>query len=74
GGAHLARLAVSPDYQGQGIAAALVADAVSYFERSHADRLTVNTQQDNYASLAVYKRLGFAPTGEMFGAWQMSLI
>ena len=72
-GGHLARLAVLPEYRGQGIATALVADAVAYFDRHDASQVTVNTQQDNYASLAIYSRLGFEPTGERYGIWQMRL-
>lgn len=72
-GGHLARLAVLPEFRGQGLATALVADVAAYFDGRRADSLTVNTQHDNFASLAVYERLGFKPTRQRFGVWQMRL-
>lgn len=66
-GAHLARLAVRPEAQGRGTGTALVADLIRRLWR-HAGsaRLTVNTQDDNLTSLAVYEKIGFVRTGEMF--------
>jgi ribosomal protein S18 acetylase RimI-like enzyme len=72
-GGHLARLAVLPEFRGRGLATALVTDVAAYFDGRRADSLTVNTQDDNFASLAVYERLGFKPTGERYGVWQMRL-
>lgn len=63
---HLARLAVRPDLQRLGIAYALVADLFSFHRSQGAWQLTVNTQNDNHASLALYARLGFELTGERF--------
>lgn len=65
GGAHLARLAVKPGFQGQGVASALVSGLVLSFGAG-ISRLSVNTQSDNAASLALYKKLGFSLTGERF--------
>lgn len=62
-GAHLARLAVRPDAQGHGIGRALVARLIAEDQRLGHGELSVNTQEDNHASLAVYTRLGFRPTG-----------
>jgi ribosomal-protein-alanine N-acetyltransferase len=73
GGAHLARLAVAPEFQGQGVGTALVAELTAHFYKRQAARLTVNTQQDNHGSLAVYERFGFAPIGERYGVWQLGL-
>lgn len=70
GGAHLARLAVLPELQGRGIGRALVANMIEYFNRRSAPTITVNTQRDNASSLAVYKTLGFGPTGEHYEVWQ----
>jgi ribosomal protein S18 acetylase RimI-like enzyme len=65
-GAHLARLAVRPGAQGGGIGTALVNDLIRRLNPHHLNRLTVNTQSDNAASLALYEKIGFLPTGEHF--------
>jgi ribosomal protein S18 acetylase RimI-like enzyme len=62
-GAHLARLAVKPEAQGKGIGGALINDMI---RRISVRRLSVNTQHDNSASLALYKKIGFIRTGESF--------
>ena len=38
--------------------------------RGHGE-LTVNTQEDNHASLAVYTRLGFRPTGVRLPVYEL---
>jgi ribosomal protein S18 acetylase RimI-like enzyme len=69
-GGHLARLAVLPSTQGLGIGRLLVRRMVEHFERKGALAVTVNTQIDNMASLAVYNAMGFALTGERYSVWQ----
>jgi len=64
--AHLARLAVRPEAQGRGIGAALVSDLIDRLVESGGSVLTVNTQANNEASLALYHKLGFHRTGEQF--------
>jgi ribosomal-protein-alanine N-acetyltransferase len=58
-GAHLARLAVRPTWQGKGIGNAIVTDLMQKVRKRGYHRLTVNTQEDNFRSLALYQRLGF---------------
>ena len=65
-GVHLARLAVRPEVQRQGVGRALVADLIEQANRRGTPRLTVNTQSDNFASLSLYARLGFKNTGETY--------
>jgi ribosomal protein S18 acetylase RimI-like enzyme len=65
-GAHLARLAVRPEVQGRGIGAALVFDLIERILDDGGSRLTVNTQANNAASLALYHKFGFHRTGEQF--------
>ena len=72
-GAHLARLAVRPAMQGRGVGRALVADLIRQTGRHGMDRLTVNTQSDNAASLALYKKIGFHETGERFPVYQLQV-
>jgi len=69
-GGHLARLAVLPSYQGRGIGYALVRDLLSQFARRGAQTVTVNTQQNNDASLSLYLKAGFHFTGEEYPIYQ----
>jgi ribosomal protein S18 acetylase RimI-like enzyme len=72
-GGHLARLAVDPRLQGQGIGYLLLHDLLSQFIRRGANIVTVNTQKDNTASLALYQRMGFKFSGEEYPVYQMDL-
>ena len=72
-GAHLARLAVRPELQGRGMGRLLVADLIQQAERHGMYHLTVNTQSDNSASLALYKRIGFRETGERYPVYQFQV-
>lgn len=65
-GAHLARLAVRPEAQRRGAASALVQDLIQQAGALRSGRLSVNTQEDNYASLRLYEKLGFVRTGEYY--------
>jgi ribosomal protein S18 acetylase RimI-like enzyme len=65
-GAHLARLGVQPEAQGRGVGSALVSHLIRTFGANQLGRLSVNTQADNTASLALYKKIGFVCTGEHF--------
>jgi ribosomal protein S18 acetylase RimI-like enzyme len=71
-GLHLARLATAPSFQSRGLGSALVKDVQSQARRNQ-DRLTVNTQDVNTPSLALYKKLGFELTGENFPVYQHQL-
>jgi len=72
-GAHLARLAVRPELQGRGVGRALVADLIQQAERRSMYHLTVNTQNDNLSSLALYKKIGFCETGERYPVYQLQV-
>lgn len=65
-GGHLARLAVLPDYQNQAIGSWLLQDLLAQFKRRGAQKITVNTQKDNHASLHLYQKMGFQLTGEEY--------
>jgi ribosomal protein S18 acetylase RimI-like enzyme len=65
-GAHLARLAVHPQHLGQGYGSALVQHLLHAFSVRGFDRVSVNTQADNRASLTLYRRLGFSDTGQAY--------
>lgn len=71
-GAHLARLAVHPAWQGCGIGYALVCNLLDHFKQRGARHITVNTQEDNQASLKLYQKVGFRLTGEVFPVYQLN--
>jgi Acetyltransferases len=62
--AHLARLAVLPEYRQQSIGQTLVTGMLAHFAKRGMMQVTVNTQNTNQASLRLYDRLGFRLTGE----------
>ena len=64
GRGYLARVAVHPDYQGQGIGVRLTAEAIDFFKGEGARVITLNTQQDNRASQRLYRWFGFRLAGE----------
>lgn len=70
---HLARLAVDPGWQRQGLGVRLVADSIRTAAAQPHGRLSVNTQADNDASLALYARLGFKRTGQKFPVYTLQL-
>ena len=65
-GGHLARLATHPRFQRQGIGYAMLRDLMMQFKQRGAFRITVNTQDDNLGSIALYERSGFSRTGETY--------
>lgn len=69
-GGHLARLAVLPEWQHQGIGRTLVLDLQQQFFEQGYGQVTVNTQADNQASLFLYEKLGFKPTGEVYPLYE----
>lgn len=58
--AHLARIAVLPEFQNNGIAGVLVSDLMNYYKKTGFSRITVNTQNDNKTSTLLYKKFGFS--------------
>lgn len=65
-GAHLARLAVHTEAQGRGVGSALLDGLIRHLGVRSTFSLSVNTQSNNIASLALYKKMGFIQTGEYF--------
>jgi ribosomal protein S18 acetylase RimI-like enzyme len=55
----LQRLAVDPAAQGAGLGRALVLDGLGWLRRRGAERVVVNTQEENQRALHLYERLGF---------------
>ncbi len=67
--AHLARLAILPDAQGQGIGSALITDLIERFHRRRVYTLTVNTQESNLRSQRLYQRFNFKRNGYDLPIW-----
>jgi ribosomal protein S18 acetylase RimI-like enzyme len=72
-GGHLARLAVHPEYQRKGIGYNLVHDVLFRFNQRGVRSISVNTQIDNLNSLALYKKLGFQKTSDIFPTYQYKI-
>jgi ribosomal protein S18 acetylase RimI-like enzyme len=73
-GVHLARLAVRPAMQGNGLGYALVADLAEQAGGHGINHLTVNTQSDNGISLTLYQHLGFRETGDRYQVYELHLL
>ncbi|HRE46867.1 MAG TPA: GNAT family N-acetyltransferase [Aggregatilineales bacterium] len=71
--AHLSRLGVLPETQGQGIGGALVGEMLDHFMGRGVLNFTVNTQASNLASRRVYERYGFQHAGVDTPFWFMRL-
>jgi ribosomal-protein-alanine N-acetyltransferase len=69
-GGHLARLAVDPEFQNQGLATRLVADLLETFQEQGIVEVTVNTQSNNTASLDLYQKFGFTRQEEAYSVLQ----
>lgn len=68
-GAHLARLAVHPIAQGQGVGGALLGDLLERYTRRGIRMMTVNTQESNHQSRRLYERFGFETNGYDLPYW-----
>ena len=64
--AHIARLAVLPGFQKHRIGFCLVADVINQFRKPWTREISVNTQQDNFKSLGLYRKIGFEMIDESF--------
>lgn len=63
GHAHLARLAVHPQWQGQGFSHALLRDVLEDAQRQGINTVMLNTQVHNQRAQQLYRAYGFRPTG-----------
>lgn len=72
-GGHLARIAVHPDFQGQGLSKSLLSDLLYRFQQTGINRITVNTQADNQISIHLYRQFGFTKIEEAYPVFRMDL-
>lgn len=68
--AHLARVAVLPQFQHEHIGYQLVENMIDSFNQRGISAITVNTQSTNHASLQLYKKIGFKSTGDKFPVYR----
>lgn len=64
--AHLARLAVKPNYQNRHIGRHILFDLFRRCKDQRLWQITVNTQDNNHTSLALYQNVGFRLSGDRF--------
>lgn len=69
----VARLAVHPNYQGQGCGRALLLAGLQLAQAWGCGRALLNTQATNHRSQQLYRSLGFRPTGESFAVFVLDL-
>jgi ribosomal protein S18 acetylase RimI-like enzyme len=69
--AHLARIAVLAEYTRHHIASQLMGAFFTDLKSQNINQVTLNTQSDNQASLALYDKMGFRRTGETFTVYQI---
>ncbi|MFO7678909.1 MAG: GNAT family N-acetyltransferase [Chloroflexota bacterium] len=72
-GAHLVRVCIMPEVQGQGVGTALLAQTIAGYRAMGFTHVTLNTQVDNPTSHHLYEKFGFRMTGEQMPLWVMSL-
>lgn len=72
-GAHLARLAVRPCAQSQGVGYTLTRHLQNQLKSQQPFRLSVNTQDHNKASIALYKKAGFIEVDEAYPVYTYDL-
>jgi ribosomal-protein-alanine N-acetyltransferase len=72
-GSHLARLAVHPQAQGNGVGRALLDDVLRRFLRRGVYSMSLNTQASNLHSQHLYRHFGFRPNGYDLPYWSATL-
>lgn len=70
---YLVRIAVHPAYNGRGIGARLMAEAVQFFKSAHSTRIMLNTQQENTHAHRLYEWFGFVRIQQMGFILRLSL-
>lgn len=68
------RLAILPEFQGQGIATSLIVDGLRWLQRRGVREVLVNTNFDNDRALELYERFGFVLLSESLHVFERSLI
>ncbi|MBK9054540.1 MAG: GNAT family N-acetyltransferase [Chloroflexi bacterium] len=69
GGAHLVRLTVSPQMQGQGVGRTLLNQFIRECRLRGLDHISLNTQTDNLPSQKLYRQYGFRSLPSRIAVW-----
>jgi ribosomal-protein-alanine N-acetyltransferase len=69
--AHVNRIAVRPDDQGQGVGRLLLRDAIEAVWQSGAREISLNTPRQNCRARRLYDAFGFRPTGDVAKVWAL---
>jgi ribosomal-protein-alanine N-acetyltransferase len=70
GHGHLIRMAVLPGWQGRGVGARLLAEAMHFFRQVGTRLITLNTQEENEQAQRLYRKFGFQLMGwEAVALW-----
>jgi len=72
-GAHLARLAVAPDHQHQGVGSLLLREVLQRFLARGINSMSVNTQAHNLTSQRLYRSFDFRRNGYDPPVWTIDL-
>lgn len=72
--AHLVRLTVSPDAQGQGVGRSLMNHFLHQCRQRGFDHISLNTQEDNIPSQKLYTLYGFHTLPERVAVWHRRVI
>lgn len=70
---HLRGMAVLPEWQGTGVADALLSAALSELRKQHCSRVTLDTTEPLKRAVHFYERHGFAPSGRVTEFFAMPL-
>lgn len=70
---YLVRIAVHPAYNGRGIGARLMAEAIRFFQTAHSARIMLNTQQENSHAHRLYEWFGFVRIEQIGFVLRLSL-
>ena len=64
--AHLARIAVKPNFQRMNLGSNLVAYFLQHCQKQKYDQVSVNTQNNNFSSLHLYSKMNFTLSDESY--------
>ena len=70
---HIERIAVSQDYQNQGVASSLIHQLIIDMESKCISKFSVNTNKNNSSAVSFYKKMNFAISGQIYPVYHRFL-